>query len=88
MLEAKQLEIFEMAVFITEICWIMVIWMVKYSILAAYWRLFSVNRRSVRIVIWTLTVLVTCWGVIVVRFIPRYSITGFMTTPPGFLTII
>lgn len=54
--------------FIIEICWGVVIWMVKYSILAFYWRLFSANRRSTRFIIWTLAACVTCWGIATVRF--------------------
>lgn len=54
--------------FISEICWAVVIWIVKYSILAFYWRLFSANRQSTRAFIWVLAALVTCWGVAVVRF--------------------
>lgn len=57
-------------VFAGSICWAIVIWIVKYSILAFYWRLFSGNRRVVRFVIWALGVLVTCWGVAMVRFCP------------------
>lgn len=63
-----QLESFVEATFISQICWAVVIWIVKYSILAFYWRLFSANRRTVRVIIWSLTALVTCWGIAVVRF--------------------
>lgn len=55
---------------ISEICWTIAIWIIKYSILAFYWRLFSVNRRSTRITIWTLTVIATIWGLSVVFFRP------------------
>lgn len=56
--------------FITEICWAVVIWIVKYSILAFYWRLFSVNRRLTRVIIWALVAFVTLWGLAVVPFCP------------------
>ena len=51
---------------ISEICWIFVIWTVKYSILAFYWRIFSANRRSIRIIIRLFAAAVTIWGVLVV----------------------
>lgn len=63
-----QLELLLQATFIIEICWGVVIWIVKYSILAFYWRLFSANRRSTRFIIWTMAAFVTCWGISVVRF--------------------
>ena len=53
--------------FISQICWVVVLWIVKCSILAFYWRLFSANGRSTRFVIWTITVAVMCWGIAVVR---------------------
>ena len=56
--------------FILDLCWLVDIWFVKSSILAFYWRLFGPNRRAIRLVIWVLTALVTCWGVSVVRFRP------------------
>ena len=59
-------QILQKGLFISEICWIFVIWIVKYSILAFYWRLFSANRRSIRIIIWVLAAAVTIWGVAVV----------------------
>ncbi len=68
LLRPIQLDIIEEAIFISQICWAVVIWIVKYSILAFYWRLFSDNRRSVRVIIWALTALVKCWGIAVVRF--------------------
>ena len=52
--------------FISEICWTLDIWIVKCSILAFYWRLFSANRRSIRIIIWVFAAAVTIWGVLVV----------------------
>lgn len=63
----KHIRILLHAIFITQICWGVVIWIVKYSVLAFYWRLFSANRRSTRVTIWTLAALVTCWGNSVVR---------------------
>ncbi len=56
-----------LTLFISDICWVVVIWTVKYSILAFYWRLFSVNRPLTRLFIWALTALVMCWGIAVVR---------------------
>ena len=58
--------LFEKGLFISELCWTFIIWMVKYSILAFYWRLFSTNRRLIRITIWVLAAAVTIWGVAVV----------------------
>ena len=52
--------------FISEVNWTLVIWIVKYSIIAFYWRLFSANRRSIRIIIWVFAAAVTVWGVAVV----------------------
>ncbi len=63
-----QLENLLQATFVIEICWGLVIWIVKYFILAFYWRLFSANGRSTRFIIWTLVALVTCWGTSLVRF--------------------
>ena len=57
---------FKAFIFIDEAFWTVALWIVKYSILAFYWRLFAGNRRSVRIVIWVLTAFVACWGVAVV----------------------
>lgn len=67
------------AIFIIEICWGVVIWIVKYSILAFYWRLFSASRRSTRIIIWTLAAFVTCWGISVVCF--RLLMLGLFAGP-------
>lgn len=64
----QEIELLLLATFINEICWGVVMWIVKYSILAFYWRLFSANRRSTRFIIWTMAVFVTCWGISVVRF--------------------
>lgn len=47
-LTLDQVKLLLLGTFIIEICWGVVIWMVKYSILAFYWRLFSANRRSTR----------------------------------------
>ena len=55
---------------VAEICWAVVIWSVKYSILAFYWRLFGDRSRSVRIITLTIAASVTCWGVTVVRLPP------------------
>ena len=53
--------------FISQICWVVVLWIVKCSILAFYWRLFSYNGRSTRFLVWTIAVAVMCWGIAVVR---------------------
>lgn len=58
---------------VTEICWAVSIWIVKSSILAFYWRLFSVNRRSTRVIIWVLAVFITGWGLATVRPLPLRS---------------
>ena len=63
-------DLFDKAIIVSEICWVVIIWMVKYSILAFYWRLFSANSRAVRIIIWALAASVTCWGIIVVCLYP------------------
>lgn len=63
---------------VCDICWVVVMWIVKFSILAFYWRLFSARSRSLRVIIWALVVLVTCWGIIVVR--PRLSDLKLMST--------
>ena len=57
---------------VCEICWAVVIWIVKSSILAFYWRLFSTRSRLLRVIIWALGEFVACWGVVVVR--PRPTI--------------
>lgn len=59
------------AMVISGICWDFVIWLVKCSILVFYWRLFNANRRSTRVIIWTLAAFVACWGTTVVRFCLR-----------------
>ena len=61
-----QIVAFAKGLFISEICWTFVIWTVKYSILAFYWRLFSANRRSIQVIIWILAGVVMAWGVAVV----------------------
>ncbi len=53
--------------FISQVCREVVLWIVKCSILAFYWRLFGGNGRSTRIVVWTIAVNVMCWGIAVVR---------------------
>lgn len=61
-----EIRTFAKGIFISEICWTFVIWTVKCSILAFYWRLFSPNRRSIQVIIWILAVVVMVWGVAVV----------------------
>ena len=56
-----------LAFFIPQIGWAVVLWTVKCSILAFYWRLFSRNGRSIRFAVWTIAVGVMCWGITVVR---------------------
>ena len=53
--------------FIPQIGWVVVLWIVKCSILAFYWRLFSRNGRSIRFAVWTIAVALMCWGIAVVR---------------------
>ena len=65
---------------ITKACWILVIWIIKYSILASYWRLFSTNRRLTRIFIRALAVFVTCWGIAAVRSGPLLLGGNFVAT--------
>ena len=57
-------------ILISETCWTLVIWIVKCSILAFYWRLFSANRPSTKLIIWILAVGVMAWGVAVVSARP------------------
>ena len=52
--------------FIFNICWEVATCVVRYSILAFYWRLFGTDRRLFRVIIWVLTALETCWGLAVV----------------------
>ncbi|KAM0798171.1 hypothetical protein BDR22DRAFT_809274, partial [Usnea florida] len=51
--------------FISQICWVLVLWTVKCSILALYCRLFSNNSRPIQIGVWTIAVVVMCWGIAV-----------------------
>ena len=53
--------------YISQICWVVVLWIVKCSVLAFYWRLFSRNGRSTRLLVWTIAVAVMCWGLAAVR---------------------
>ena len=66
--------------FISQICWVVVLWIVKCSILAFYWRLFSCNSRSTRLVIWTIAVAVMCWGISVVGLLFLICWLGFRST--------
>ena len=77
-------------IFIFEICWAVVIWIVKYSILAFYWRLFSVNCRSIRVIIWALVAFVTLWGLAVVPFCPSIlrAVIKCQKTTGIFLTMV
>lgn len=51
--------------FVAFIWFTVIIAFVKYSILALYWRVFG--RGNVRWPVWTLTAVVTAWGIAVVR---------------------
>ena len=62
----SQLRSFALGGFIEAVCWTFIIWTVKISILAFYWRLFSANRRSIRLIIWILAAVVMAWGIAVV----------------------
>ena len=53
--------------YIAQISWVVVLWVVKCSISAFYWRLFKFNGRLTRVMIRTITVGVLCWGIAVVR---------------------
>lgn len=59
------LTVFLQGLFISELCYTGVLVIVKFSILALYWRIFRV--RSMQISIYVVATLVTCWGVAVVR---------------------
>lgn len=48
-----------------EIIYTFIITIVKYSILALYWRVFG--RDAIRWPVWILTAIVTAWGIAVVR---------------------
>ena len=69
---------FGFTLLISEICWAIVIWIVKSSILVFYWRLFSARSRSLRVIIWALGAFVTCWGIALVS--PRPSKFKLVTT--------
>ena len=69
---------FVAGLYISEICWTVVIWIVKYSILALYWRISSENRRSIRPIIWVLAAIVTAWGVAVVGIRPSHQWAVFV----------
>lgn len=62
----KQLTPFFGGLFTSEICWALGISIVKFSILAFYWRLFS-HVRNARLAVYTLLLLVTSWTIGVVR---------------------
>ena len=86
-LRLYQVENFVKGIFISDIFWTFVIWTVKCSILAFYWRLFSASRRSTQVIIWILAVVVMAWGVAVVgaRPLSRWTfqqdgIRGLLTT--------
>ena len=59
---------FNNAVTLLEICWALVIWIVKSSILTLYWRLFNARSRSFRFVIWALGAFVACWAITMVSY--------------------
>lgn len=51
---------------IYDVCWIIGVWTIKYSILVFYWRLFGGWNRTIQLAIWALAIFVTCWGLVVV----------------------
>ena len=61
--------------------------MVKCSILAFYWRLFSATCRSTQVIIWVLAVIVMAWGVAVVGARPLSKRDSLQDGIRGFLTI-
>ncbi|KAF6237360.1 hypothetical protein HO173_004250 [Letharia columbiana] len=65
-LSPNQLDTFLKGMFISEIGWPISICMVKCSILAFYWRLFSSYGRSFRISVWAFLALMVNWGIVVV----------------------
>ncbi|KAM0798769.1 hypothetical protein BDR22DRAFT_934515 [Usnea florida] len=82
-LPESEIKGFTKGIFASEICWTFAIWTVKYSILAFYWRLFSANRRSIRIIIWVLAAVVMVWGIAVIlitvlQCVPVYLIWYLM----------
>ena len=56
-----------LGLYISQICWVVVLWIVKCSILAFYWRCFSCHGRSTRFVVWTIAVAIMFWGIAEVR---------------------
>ena len=64
-ISANDFEFFGQTIFISDLCWIVVIFTVKYSILAFYWRLFA-HVRKARKAIFILLAFVTCWTIAVV----------------------
>jgi hypothetical protein len=58
-------EAFLKSLFIVEVCYTAAVAFAKYSILAFYWRIFKPNR-SVRLAIYFLTGIMTCWALAVV----------------------
>jgi hypothetical protein len=53
-----------LSLFVAELGYFITFTLVKWSILAFYWRSFRV-RRSIRIPIWTLATIVLLWGIAV-----------------------
>ena len=62
----REVDRYYKVVLVSEISWAVVVWIVKSSILAFYWRLFSARSRSIRVIIWVLGACVNCWGIAVV----------------------
>jgi hypothetical protein len=56
---------FLLGFFMAEIIYTFIITLVKYSILALYWRIFG--KETIRWPVWFLTAVVTSWGIAVVR---------------------
>lgn len=88
-MEANEPQAFQKAIFVSEICWEIALWIVKYATLAFYWRLFGRKGQSARLIIWVLVGIVTCWGATLVRYRPLRFIGIFhRVSKCKFVTII
>lgn len=61
---------FFMGMLISEHGWAIAICIIKCSILAFYWRIFSSTGRSFKIAVWALLALTINWGIAVVSVCP------------------
>ena len=68
-----KLQSFRKAVVVSQICWAVAIGLVKFSILAFYWRVFiqQSQTRATAVTIWFLTAIVACWGIATVGPCPQ-----------------